>query len=53
MPATEQNPMQIFTMNASGSISHIHTLALPDNVTFIDASQNNTTSTGVRIIPVN
>lgn len=53
MPATEQNPMQILTMNASGSISHIHTLALPDNVSFIDVSKNNATSTGVRITPMN
>ena len=48
-PATVKNPMQLLTMNASGSISHIHTLALPDGTLFVDGSKATKSQTGVII----
>ena len=52
LPATNAVPMELLTLNQSGSISHIHTLSLPDDVRFIDRSQNNTpTATGVLVSP--
>lgn len=49
LPATVKNPMQLLTMNASGSISHIHTLALPDGTLFVDRSKATKSQTGVII----
>ena len=43
--------MRILTVDASGSISHTHTLTLPDGTRFIDSSQNTSTSTGVILTP--
>lgn len=52
-PATDKNPMKLFTMNQSGSISHIHSMILPDNTLFIDTTRNTTNqSTGVFITPM-
>lgn len=53
VPATEKSPMKFLAMNETGSISHIHSISLPDNITFIDTSKINTNqSTGVLMTPV-
>ncbi len=44
--------MRILTVDASGSISHTHTLTLPEDARFFDSSQNTSTSTGVVLTPV-
>ncbi len=44
--------MRILTVDASGSISHTHTLTLPDGTRFIDSSKNTSTSTGVILSPI-
>ncbi len=50
--ATVSNPMKLLTMNQVGSISHTHTLLLPDNIPFIDISTNTSPVTvGVLIDP--
>ncbi|MBC7503535.1 VCBS repeat-containing protein [Candidatus Gracilibacteria bacterium] len=51
-PANDAAPMQIYTMSPSGSISHIHTLSLPEDIRFIDRSLSTTTATGVIISPL-
>jgi hypothetical protein len=51
--ATEKSPMKFLTVNQSGSISHIHSISLPDNVTFVDTSKKNMNqATGVLMTPV-
>lgn len=49
LPATVKNPMQLLTMNASGSVSHTHTLAFPDGTLFFDGSKATKSQTGVII----
>ncbi len=50
--ATNTAPMQLLMVNQSGSISHRHTLALPGDTVFIDASKNiSQVATGVLITP--
>jgi hypothetical protein len=52
--ATDIAPMRFLTVNQSGSISHSHSIALPDDTRFIDTSKNSTAITqGVIITPVN
>ncbi len=50
--ATDTAPMRFLTVNQSGSISHSHSIALPDNTVFTDTSKNPTQiATGVFITP--
>ena len=44
-------PMQIRIVDASGSISHIHTISLPRDMQFIDTSRTTTSATGVLLTP--
>lgn len=45
--------MEILTLDPASSISHRHTLALPDDVIFTDVSKDAiTTGTGIFITPV-
>lgn len=45
--------MEILSIDPSGSVSHRHTLALPDDVIFTDLSKGNpTTNTGISITPI-
>lgn len=44
--------MQILTVDQTGSISHIHTLSLPEDVKFIDQSRVVNSSTGVIMTPI-
>ena len=43
--------MRILIVDASGSISHTHTLTLPEDTRFIDTSRTAATVTGVLLIP--
>lgn len=43
--------MQVRIVDASGSISHIHTISLPRDTQFIDTSRTTATATGVFITP--
>jgi FG-GAP-like repeat len=49
--ATATDPMRILTVDQTGSISHIHTLILPDDTRFIDSSRLANSSTGVIMTP--
>ncbi len=52
VPATSTDPMRILIMNESGSISHTHTISLPENTPFIDTSKASTPMTqGVLLTP--
>lgn len=45
--------MEILILDPAGSISHRHTIGLPDDVIFTDLSKDAaSTSTGIFIIPV-
>jgi hypothetical protein len=50
-PATSRDPMRIFTIDQTGSISHIHTLSLPDDARLIDTSRT-LASTWVLLTPI-
>jgi hypothetical protein len=50
-PATSRDPMRILTIDQTGSISHIHTLSLPDDARLIDTSRT-LASTWVLLTPV-
>ena len=50
--ANPTDPMRILIVDASGSISHTHTLTLPEDIRFLDTSRTAATATGVLIMPI-
>ncbi len=52
VPASENTPMQLLTLNSSWSISYVHTISLPEDINFIDLSKKtNTSPHGIFITP--
>lgn len=52
LAATEQSPMQLLVVNNSGSILYIHTLSLPEDIRFVDVSNETILpSRGIFITP--
>ena len=43
--------MRILTVDQTGSISHIHTISLPDTTRYVDTSTTAAIATGVLLTP--
>jgi hypothetical protein len=50
--ASATDPMRILTVDQTGSISHTHTLTLPESTRFTDSSKTQNASTGVILTPI-